>query len=409
MALSVHHRRVGFGLIPILHLLASCSPTGTAAPQTSGAPARVTDARRATPGESLIASAPPGLSRRDLGRPFTADFRRFQGTDGQTLFPVAGAVLSTPQHAFEQQFDTIDSEEELAANASAWGIRTGGSEHRRTRYASLRVLEIDYVDEVDDATGMREAPPGAVYYPWRIYMGRRYEIVLEGSREQFHAGVRADLGVFSGEVGAFAKQHGLRHTVRALGLAPRNDRAMFSRSPEQLESNYRSTIEEPVAVLVEWRRIPGRNVAKRPIEWAALPKGCAGAPGCEPCRTWSFRGLEVTVSRRKSNGDAWDADGSAPDVVLVLSVGRSNRTSGKRQGYTRTWKLEPPVLVDAGQAVRLRAIDRDLMVDDLVFIHHGKPGPTLAGGKLELGAGSATLLGDCVDPGAVPSRKGHSR
>lgn len=381
-----------------LGLLTSCSTTGgnAAASRVEGEPGT---ASRRGPGQSIVASAPPGLSLRDLGRPFTADFRRYQGADGQTLFPKAGSPLRTAQHAFEHDVDVIDTEEELAANAGAWGIGASISEGRSNRYASLRVLEIDHVYEIDDTTAMKRAPRGAVYYPWRIYMGRRYEVILQGSSERFHAGVRANLLAFSGNIDDFAEEHELKHTVQARGLAPRNDRAIFSRTPSEIRTHYRSTIDEPVPILVEWRQIPGRDVRVRPIEWSELPKDCAGEPGCEPCTRWSFHRLEATISSRKRDGRVWDADESAPDVVLSLRAMGDSRTSSKTVGYSRSWKLEPPVLVGPDDTIQLRAIDKDLIADDPIFAFHAKPGPTLAGGRLEFGSGSAVAFGTCVGAG----------
>lgn len=393
-------------ILAVLLALGGCSGGSAATDRSSGSPdlPQRSDTPRG-PGESFIASAPPGLSLNDLGRPFTSDFQRFQGSDGQPLFPKAGAVLRTPQHLFEHHVDTVDTEEELAANAGAWGIRAGIGEVRTTRYASLRVLEIDDVREIDDTTSMQKAPRGAVYYPWRIYMGRSYEVVLEGTSERFHAGVRATLLGFSGNISDFASEHGLKQTVKARGLAPRNDRAIFSRTAEEIEAHYRGTIEEPVPILVEWRRIPGREGSARAIEWVELRRDCAGEPGCEPCSRWSFERIEVKIPDRKSNGNAWDADGSAPDVVLSLRAAGDDHSSSKVAAYQRTWVLKPAIVVDTDENIRLRAIDMDLLAHDPIFALNAKPGGTLPGGRLEFGSGSAVAFGRCVDAGSPHPRR----
>lgn len=380
-----------------LGLLVACS-SNAASSNTSSAATQLSPDHRG-PGHSFIASAPPGLSLNDLGRPFTADFRRFQGSEGQSLFPEAGPVLRTTQHLFEHDADSIDSDEELAANAGAWGMKLGLEEHSASRYASLRVLEIDHVHEIDDTTAMRRPPRDAAYYPWRVYMGRSYEVVLEGSAEQFNASVRASLLVFTGDVADFARQHELRHSVRARGLAPRTDRAIFAKTTAEIEKLYRATIDEPVPILVQWRRIPGRQAPSRSVEWKELRQGCPGEPGCEPCGRWSFHRVEVGIPRSKQDGRAWDADGSEPDVVLILRAAGDTRTSTKQPAYRRTWTLSPAVLVDPGENLRLRAIDKDLMVDDPIFTLNARPGETLRDGRLEFGSGSAVAFGRCASGG----------
>lgn len=384
------------------------SPAATSLSSAESSPPASSNEDRRGPGDSFIASAAPGISLNDLGRPFTQDFQRFQGSDGRSLFPKAGPILRTPQHLFEHDVDTIDTVEELAANAGAWGIRVASDEGRTNRYASLRVLEIDDVREIDDTTPMQRAPQGAVYYPWRIYMGRSYEVVLEGTSERFHAGVRASLLGFTGNISGFAAEHELTQTVRGRGLAPRNDRAIFARTTREIESHYRSTIDEPVPILVEWRRIPGRRADARPIQWTELRRDCAGEPGCEPCERWSFDRIEVSIPGQKSNGAPWDADDSAPDVVLSLRAAGDERTSSKWAAYQHSWRLDPAVVVDANVRLRLRAIDKDLMSDDPIFALNAKPGGTLKGGRLDFGAGSAVAFGRCTDAGASTSGSGKN-
>lgn len=393
-------------LLMMLCALAACSGNSTATSRSAAtSPSRDATKRRG-PGASFLASAPPGMSLNDLGRPFTADFRRLQGPDGQGLFPKAGPAMRTPQHVFEHDVDTIESEEELAANAGAWNIGLSHDERRSNRYASLRVLEIDDVHEIDDTTAMKRAPRDAEYYPWRIYMGRSYEVVLEGTSESFNAGVRADLLAFSGDITNFADDNELRHTVLARGLAPRNDRAIFSRTTTEIEARYRATVDEPVPIIVEWRRIPGRKGQLHPIEWLELRKGCAGDTGCEPCHRWRFERVEVGIPARKRDGRAWDADGSTPDVVLTLRAAGDIRTSTLEASYRRSWTLSPAVTVDAGTLIQLRAIDKDLMADDPIFTLSARPTGTLRGGTLEFGSGSATAFATCIDGGGTtPGRR----
>lgn len=367
----------------------------------SGETSAPTHEARREPGESIMAPAPQGLSLNDLGRPFTRDFVRLQGPDGRSIFPSAAQPQRTPQHAFEHYVETIDSREEWAAHASAWNLGAGVGDARATRFASYRAVQITQVYEIDDTTTMAVAPAHAVYYPWRIYMGFGYEVVLHGSADRFHAGVKAELPMFSGSIEDFVGRHELEWKARGRGLQPVSDQAIFARTPEALEASYRPSTSEPVPILVEWRRIPGREGHVETIEWKELRDGCAGEPGCESCRRWSFDRIEVSFPRRKRDGRAWDADDSPPDTVLTLRVGRDHRASTKQAVYERAWMLDSAVTVPSGESLELRAIDADLMSDDPMFSLSVEVPGTIEGGRLTFGSGTAVAVGRCVDPEAV--------
>lgn len=385
---------LAFLLFPVS---AACIAGATSSAGETSTPAR--DARR-EPGESIIASAPQGMSLNDLGRPFTRDFVRLQGTDGRSIFPHASSPQRTPQHAFEHNVETIDSWEEWAAYAAAWGLGAEAGDARSSRFASYRAVQIAEVYEIDDTTAMANAPRNAVYYPWRIYMGYSYEVVIHGAAQRFHAGVRAALPMFSGSIEDFVGRYELELDARGRGLRPVRGRAIFARTAEQIESSYLPSAGEPVPILVEWRRIPGREGHVERIEWVELREGCAGEPGCEACRTWSFERIEVNFPRRKSDGRAWDADDSPPDTVLTLRVASDHRVSTKLQVYERMWDLDSPVTVPAGESLQLRAIDSDLVADDPMFVLPVEVPSTIEGGRLPFGSGTATAVGRCVDPQA---------
>jgi hypothetical protein len=355
------------------------------------------------PGESIIAPAPRGLSLNDLGRPLTRDFIRLQGPDGRSMFPSAAQPQRTPQHAFEHHVETIDSQEEWAAHAVAWGLGAGVGDAHANRFASYRAVQITEVHEIDDTTAMANAPRHAVYYPWRIYMGFGYEVVFQGSADRFHAGVKAELPVFSGSIEDFTRRHELEWKARGRGLQPIHGRAIFARTTEALEASYAPSANEPVPILVEWRRIPGREGHVEAIDWVELRGGCAGEPGCEVCRSWSFERIEVTFPRRKADGRAWDADDSPPDTVLTLRVDRDHRVSTKQEAYERTWMLDSAVTVSPGESLQLRAIDSDLVADDPMFSLTATVPGTLEGGRLAFGSGTAVATGRCVDPEAATS------
>ena len=54
-------------------------------------------------------------------------------------------------------------------------------------------------------------------------------------------------------------------------------------------------------------------------------------------------------------------------------------------------------IIGGAAPVLLRAVDKDLMADDLVETLHGQVGERLKGGALVLGSGSAVLQGRCIE------------
>ncbi|MGB1016281.1 MAG: hypothetical protein ACPG4T_19245, partial [Nannocystaceae bacterium] len=379
------------------------------APQLVSEP-KFVDTSEHIPGESFIAAAPRGMSAKDLGRPYTVDFVRLQGVEGQTLFPNAGTPSKTGQNIMEHSFVIAENERTLAANASAWGIVGVGFSTKTTqRYASYRAVQIDSVYEVDDTTELRQSRPHAIYYPWRIYYGRSYEVLFEGDADRFHAGVKAKIFMFSGGVDDFAGEYNLKQKTVGHGLKPATNRAIFAKTHQQIEQNYKQSTS-PVPVLVEWREIPGRTGYQEDISW--------NAPKYKPCPEWEFDYIEWKIQKRKTSGSRWDADGSPPDVVLTLRSGSDTRTSPKREHYDVKWRVEPPLRVKPGATVSLYGRDRDLVADDRIDrlqVTVSEEYPNNRGRvEVHFESGGATMKGRCVARGrqvrdAKPSRARRPR
>lgn len=341
------------------------------------------------------------MSPNDLGRPYTADFIRLQGEDGRSLFPEAGAARKTSQNFMEHNFVIVDSERSLAAHASAWGLGGGMDMLTKQRYASYRALQIDSVFEIDDATAIRNSPPYAVYYPWKIYVGRSYEVLFEGDADRFHAGVQAKLIAWSAEVSTFASENRLTQRTVGHGLTPSSGRAIFAKTQEQIERNYEQS-SEAVPILVEWREIPGRRGNQREITWHEPKQDCSGQPGCSPCLEWAFDYVEWKIQDRKASGAGWDADGSDPDVVVTLNARGSTRSSPKRQTLLVEWKLDPPLRVESGTRVSLSGVDRDILDHDRIATLHTnvKDNYEFEHGRAKVffESGGAFMRGTCLRP-----------
>lgn len=99
----------------------------------------------------------------------------------------------------------------------------------------------------------------------------------------------------------------------------------------------------------------------RPCE-VADPNATNAAP--LPSATWDV--VEVVVSRRKATGEAWDGDGSDPDLFAVVTVGQQPPvTTPTAQDRVQVAFEVPPVNAGAG-TVAVEVWDRDVFSNDLV-------------------------------------------
>ena len=357
------------------------------------------DSRTPESGATVLrSSAPQGMSLNDLGRPFDASFQRLQGPDGANLFKDAKLLPPTPQNSMQHEFVLVEDTQTFAANAGAWGFEGEHSTAREDRFASYRAMIIRKVHEIDDTTAMRKAPAAAVYYPARVYYGHIYEVLVTGTKDTFNAGVAARLVIVEGNVDDFARQHQLELQANGRGLTPTNGKAIFARTQDAINKAYKADDADAVPILVEWRVIPGRNAPNRPIQWKALKQGCKGEPGCAPCTQWSFSSISYAAPGTKRSGHGWDADGSPPDLTLSIRVSGSRRGTSKRQDVqSATWRLDPPLVADAGAPIAVTATDADLMENDRIDDASERVPDTLPGGTFTFGAGSVTLKGVCAE------------
>jgi hypothetical protein len=163
-----------------------------------------------------------------------------------------------------------DTSASLAVNAAAWGIGNLQAElSGGRRYASFRAVQIEHILELDDTTPLGAMPPGAMFYAWRVYYGRRYEELFWGSSVDFTLDVAADLEVAQIGIGAFAAKHRLEH--RFVGVGVRGDaKALFARTPQQLKEHYSATAAVPI--LVMYRAIGAAGPRGPTIGWGRAPQ-----------------------------------------------------------------------------------------------------------------------------------------
>jgi len=243
----------------------------------------------------------------------------------------------------------VETEEDFLANVSAWGygdLHAGFAQNKR--FASYQAQQIEYVLELNDATPMRSPPPGAVYYPWRVYYGRSYDVVFVGEAASFHAGVKADLwNVASVDIQAYAKQRNIEARMRGRGLKASNQRAIFARTPAEVEQAYEPT-SQPVPIFVEYRQLPGTAGLKNPVQWYPAPR----AP--------SQYLMTVTISR-----SGW----ASADYRGIVRLGNAvlSQENGPDNSNRWSWSIQRRFSTnELAQGLTLEVIDRDLVNNDFM-------------------------------------------
>ncbi len=220
----------------------------------------------------IRADAPDGLGLQHLGVPLDAHFEPLAGAGAVSMFPQAGPPTVTPMNEMRVDTDLVRTAEELHANAHAWFVDKGGSIgaglDTDRRHAYYRALQLSSVYELRDNTFMTPPPPGAVYYPWRIYMGHSYWEVVDGDSHAFSARVGADFLVARADIGGFRNKYKLSSHAGGRGLVPNNGSAIFARTPPEIAAAYTASGPE-APIVVEYRQIPNsRGYDNAAIPWS---------------------------------------------------------------------------------------------------------------------------------------------
>jgi hypothetical protein len=284
-------------------------------------------------GRIVNATATPGIGDQQLGTPYDARFLPLQGEQAGSLFPDSGPPRRRPLNQMQHEYVLVENEESLAANFSGWGfLNADASARSEWRHASYRAMQISDVVEVNDATEMRDLPPGSVYYLSRIYLGHGYEMVLSGKARDFHAGVRAKLLSFGGGIEGFAKEHHLTTKAVGRGLQPRSGEAIFAKTPDEIEKAYIAN-GPPVPIVMEFRQIPNA-------------RGLAGViPWPEPIHVEVRLGDLIVDDDGTWGATPWtlnigcEADGNPLPIANPL-VWNGDTNKGGRYPVNRTWPLD---------------------------------------------------------------------
>jgi len=246
---------------------------------------------------TMKASAAAGVGEHHLGRAYDGDFLPCSGPKARSVFKETRIQAPVDVHEMQHNLDFVDNSVQLAANASAWGVRGGFDASRSKRFSTYRAYQVEKVVEVDDAVALGDPPPEGVYFLWRIHYGRMYEVVLEGDKKEFTAEAKASYIAWSGDIKAFASKTNLTWSVRGVGLKPTGDGLLKLSDPSEVDKYYTAdpAVASAVPIFVEYKVIPGKELpVAESFEWESRPDTMPD-DGLGYAGRWKVR-LEVTES-----------------------------------------------------------------------------------------------------------------
>lgn len=214
----------------------------------------------------IRADAPDGLGPQYLGTPLDAKFIPMVGAGAGSMFPQAGSPVVMTINEVNYDQELIKSVEQLNANVHAWMVNADASTVQTKRYGSYRAVQLSAVYELRDNTPMIQPPPGAVYYPWRVYMGHSYWEVVEGDASTFNDSVGAEFLHWGAKVSDFAGKYRFRSHSGGRGLMPKNGSSIFARGSQDIQASY-TPFGPEVPIVVEYRQIPNTQTSDGTIVW----------------------------------------------------------------------------------------------------------------------------------------------
>jgi hypothetical protein len=209
------------------------------------------------PEDTMFAIAPPGITHDDLGRPADEHFK----FDGPSLKAHCDRHRHNHLTIHEPRMVVVDDGREGDANAAGWALPENRNE------LAWRAVELDEVHEAElTDSELGAAPADAVWYVWRMYVGRGFDAVLSADQGTFSPEAKSSSATATGLIPDFASSNGLSLNLIPRGLRPVGD-PVFARTPEEIDRAYKPDGKAEV-VYVEWRRLPTAKTAPRAVDWS---------------------------------------------------------------------------------------------------------------------------------------------
>lgn len=297
----------------------------------------------------LIAGAPVDTPPDALlGSLYDADFRRVDGRVHST----AGAPQTNPTSRVEVQYRALESESELRANASVWGIGGSLSQAAAVRHAYYRAFAVTERAELGEHLVPVNVSARATYYISAVLVGRLYEMHLSGSSSAVTAAVEGRWGPAEGGVAQSDSASGLQYSTRAIGF-----RAPEGLSVVRTEAEVRNTFLEDgptVPILVVYSRVPDNfRQATRARRFEIV--------------------VETVVFPARKNagqGAAWDAFDGLPEIAILvhganLGDQRLSRTCPRdRLSCDLDWTIPHEIVLATDTPLWMTFFDVDVSEND---------------------------------------------
>ena len=306
---------------------------------------------------TICSTAPRGLSKNDIGKPYDINFQRLSGAGGAPLFTSVPTMMTVKQRDFEHNVYKADDVLSVKANLSAWGLYKAGIElENENRYMSYRAYQTHSVVTLDDAQQMRNLLGGERYYLYKITFGFQYEMVLYENKSVLHAGVTASFPTIQGSINAFASENRLRHKYVGRGMRAKNKKAIFASTKSAIESSYEIDEKTPVAIFACYRTVQGVEKPKNKMVRFETPKFGDG--------DYLIRIKSATINL------AW----SDLEPKVCLKTGRDkyqrfcSKVNMNESGRNPKWEYKALIRLKKNDKLIFTILEDDAFADDLIGV-----------------------------------------
>lgn len=252
--------------------------------------------------DDVLARAPLGMGADAVGRFYDSDFRPLVG-GAQQIPHTPEQAAAVPVGYTRRDFRVVQTQAELQANASAWGVTGSVTAADASRHAYFRAYTIETMTALSDTVELPEVVPArAAYYVSAVFIGRLFEAHFTSRSTSGSISAGADGLVASGGIEAWASEQNLEVQIDGLGLEAIDDSALFAQTQSEVTRHYRAS-GEPRAIFVRFSRVP---TARR-----------ASAPGATARYTIQLDQI-VFPQIRPGYGTRWDAFGGDPDITVEV-------------------------------------------------------------------------------------------
>jgi hypothetical protein len=232
----------------------------------------------------------------------------------------------------------LDDLRTAALNTRVWGLCSiEDVQYYMMRCAVFRVYEVEHIWELDDLGRPAAVDGNAVYYLWRIYVGRLYEHVVHGDIGSLTKSVAEEFINAKGDIGSFVERNRLKQNIFRRGLRSTWGDEKFCEK-ENIAEYYQPEEARATSILAEYKVIPGRE---EPRTGSLLFK--EGEPSANNNMIRVNLEIEkVVIAAHRKGGEDWDeVNGGVPDPMIKIFLNECISERKIHESSVLTDTLEP--------------------------------------------------------------------